>query len=261
MRYDFREKELSYRRPLWNRVDSVMKKPRWLRRVAYLDTALACETILLLSRGYDPKKLYPINRSPAQLARLTQVLKTRGLPEVSTKGGAGEFHEVCERRLADDIHFDVLSFDGTGHVGSVEHAGGLLGATVKKLSPSVVTVTLLVGRETHETWTWIKDVSALGKKSVRDSRGDEKRESIRTRIGFALMAIVGGHRGTCWFHISDLYWTTYRSTSRQTFAFAVARLVPHASDPHGHQTARNAFAPVCQLPAGAFAQAFGANSR
>lgn len=90
-----------YRKIVWNLVDSWMRKPRALRRVIYLDTALGLETAFLLRRGYQSQNLLPVNFSAAELAHLN-----RKFPDVH--GKSGNLLEM-DRSFADIIHFDATT--------------------------------------------------------------------------------------------------------------------------------------------------------
>lgn len=142
--YDFEAKR-RYRKKLWCWIDDQLahKVPKSKRNVLYLDTSEALETQFLLQRGYNPERLHPVNMNPAQVACLTMRLDKLGLPRVQTHG--------CEwtRVLSEQKEcWHVMSFDGCGPVSSRNTMGGLRACMEYAASQTIVSATLLKGRET-----------------------------------------------------------------------------------------------------------------
>lgn len=225
MKYDFDEKQSGYRIPVWNAVDAMLEKPKALRRVAYLDTADALDTVELLRRGYSSENLVAINRSPAQVAALTMRLARIGLPRVHTRGADfADYVANCGRQ------FDVLSFDGCGNVigRSLRQFFTGLGAAIAESRPRVVTLTLLGGRESPEITRALRESTALFG-SIRTSSGAADQQHHLARLRWVICLLQGfkyEERLVCATHVVDFRWGTYMSASGQPMVWGVLRTAP-----------------------------------
>lgn len=141
--YAFAAKD-EYRRKLWLWVDANIRPQRPVRKrvVAYLDTRDGLETRFLLSLGYRPEHLHAINSNPADMALLTMRLRADGLPQVQTHGI--DFARVVE---SEKIRFDVMSFDGCGHIASPNTLRCVRKMSAVARPGCVITATVLAGRE------------------------------------------------------------------------------------------------------------------
>lgn len=221
--YDFETKQRYRQRKLLS-FDRLCSRPVGIRRVAYLDTAEALDTINFLKRGYKPENLWAINRSSAQVACLSRRLDALGLPRVNTIGL--DFFEALERKVGD---VDIIDFDGTGCL--TDHLVEKIGCSVAIRRVSVYSLTLLGGRETHHNQTTIlKDVM---KEEFQDiaitSFGTTTPASHRARVKTMMMAFVdvGKTNRPCLFHATKILWDVYLSTSNQPMIWMATKLEPH----------------------------------
>jgi hypothetical protein len=103
--YDFESKHL-YRRRREQAIDKICSAGKFRdRKVAYLDTGEALDTIAYLKRGYRPQNLWAINRNPAEVAWLTRKLKSLNFPTINTVGL--EFEEALFARIPE---VDIIDF-------------------------------------------------------------------------------------------------------------------------------------------------------
>jgi hypothetical protein len=135
-------------------------KPVVLRKVAYLDTGEALDTMSYLRRGYRPENLWAINRNPAEVAHLTRTLEAHGLPRINTVGL--EF----ERALSERIPIvDVIDFDGMSQLH--DKMVDMLGRIANQRKNIIFGVTLLGGREMGLE---VGDVTGFHVKHVTENR-------------------------------------------------------------------------------------------
>src|SRR5262245_56815463 len=143
--YDFQAKS-EYRAELWKWVnDHMFAVPVNKRKVCYLDTKQCLETEYLLSLGYRANNLHPCNINPAEVALLTMRLDALGLPRVNTHG------MDIARIVRQFGPFDVVSFDGCGHIGSPATLKAIRLISREMRPKSIITATILAGRETGDT--------------------------------------------------------------------------------------------------------------
>lgn len=240
--YDFESKHL-YRARRELAIDQMSAKTKYLRRVAYLDTGEALDTISYLKRGYQAENLWAINNNPAEVASLTRKLKTLGFPAVHTVGV--DFVDALEKRVPD---VDVIDFDGMSNLNkkTVELLSKVI---LSRNANEVIGITILSGRESLKD-CWYRSV--VGGKSFDGSpRFDEGSEchtsfgtktnsSHKQRIRTLVGNIVYKHcshadcelglacrNARCFAHVKDLKWDTYQSISGQPMVWTVFKLVPH----------------------------------
>lgn len=199
--------------------------PIKLRRVAYLDTGSALDTIFRLEQGYSPCNLYPVNKNPAEVAHLTMKLRKQGLPDVNTRGvsiGSG-----FDRGVIPTV--DVIDFDGMYVVGHE------MTATLQSLVKSgarVLAVTLLGGREQRFHGTLVRHWPARDKSAtVTTSFGSQVRSTHLSRIGMTFQHAQSVYDsqgvGSCIAHITDAKWDVYVSENGSPMVWGVAQLRPH----------------------------------
>jgi hypothetical protein len=242
MNYAFAAKQTEYRRRQWIMVDRLSKKPVALRRVLYLDTKQGLETRHLLSLGYAPDNLFAVNSNPAEVALLTSGLKRDGLPLVHTIGR----DYISAMRPAVDkakAKIDVISFDGTGCLGRLtESVFGPASALAAQWG-SVITMTLLAGRECGKYGDIVKDLAPCMAKTVRTSYGTHVNRTHAARVQALLMRVQvmsavfacdkDGCEGEenigkwCQFHYTACKWHCYMSESRQPMIWMVMTAEKH----------------------------------
>lgn len=238
--YDFASKHL-YRQRRESAIERMAPGNKYTRRVAYLDTAEALDTISYLQRGYQPKNLWAINRNPAVVAHLTMKLDSLGLPRVNTVGM--EFEEALERRVPE---VDIVDFDGMSC---------LHGKLVQSLSriiesrPKVTLgMTLLAARETGLFSMTVEFPDRWAQKTIYETSMLNRLEGIRhtsfgtpvinirhlERIWVALYTIASPYfaRRTetmeeCKIHFTRVLWDTYKSISNQTMCWFIVNSEPH----------------------------------
>jgi len=137
--YDFESKHL-YRKRRELCIDRFAVGSFRDRKVAYLDTREALDTISYLKRGYRPKNLWAINRDPVEVALLTQKLDKLGLPRINTCGL--EFEEALEKRVPE---VNIIDFDGMSCIH--QKLLDMLHRIVNKRPNVLYGLTLLGGRE------------------------------------------------------------------------------------------------------------------
>jgi hypothetical protein len=244
MRYDFHEKQRWFRQPVWDAVDAFMGKPRPLRTVLYLDTKQALETKHLLDLGYRPDNLHAVNMNPAEVAVLTKRVSSERGCSVRTHG-----------KRFDDVAWgfgpvDILSFDGVSNLCGGAFKNELANA-VMATTPRVITITVLVGRETAEWFEAIQEAAKNAGPVVKDSCNRDAGAHHWARIKGAVLAatthMLSEDRTACVAHVERVRWGTYRSTSNQTMAWVVAKVVPHK---RGCRPGRgdDRFVPACAWP-------------
>lgn len=247
--YDFESKHL-YRQRRERAIDAALSAGRFRdRKVAYLDTKEALDTISYLNRGYRPQNLWAINRNPAEVAALSRKLDKLGFPRVNTVGL--DFEEALERRVPE---VDVVDFDGM----SCLH-GKLLDMVYRIMvsRPSCVFgVTILAGRESEDRFKPInfddggltlpdelkrqmeifygesyEEVHArfLAEETTNTSFQDHVRRSHECRRRTLLTEL--GSRQPCLIHITSSVWDVYVSSSRQPMLWCVFKTTPHQPIP------------------------------
>lgn len=224
--YDFEAKR-KYRFKLWAEVDKRIAKPRAMRRVVYLDTSEALETMHLLKLGYSADNMLAVNRNPAHVAAITHRLKREGLPRIHTSGrdwlaAIGRFGGL-----------DVANFDGMGCLsyGLCQ----LVRETVSIARPRVLAVNMLAGREDVEFSNWISIASSNFKGPgegdyVRTTYGKSVSSRHINRIRLLLSAALEFDLPRCHLHVKSVGWDVYVSESNQPMVWAVADFVKHEND-------------------------------
>lgn len=218
----------------WQRIanltawDRLLSKPISLRRVVYLDTREALQTITLLEHGYDPKNLLAVNREPVELALLTQRLDRLEYPRILTYSGS------FPDQLPAVGPVDILDYDGTSNMCGSAYNIGLVNG-ILCYTPTLVSFTILAGREsktfTSDLQKFISAYSAAGVIAPsRDSSGHIQNPNHWWRLLFCAHQVTGYRHedtSTCLVHILDWYWGVYQSNSRQPMAWITLRLEPH----------------------------------
>ena len=142
--YDFESKHI-YRKRRETAIDRSLSKPIGLRKVAYLDTKEALDTISYLKRGYKAENLWAINNNPAEMALLSMKLSILKLPKINTVGL--DFEDALNRRVPE---VDIIDFDGMGNIGN--NMAFMLQNITKKRPNTVFGVTVLGGRENNSIY-------------------------------------------------------------------------------------------------------------
>lgn len=229
--YDFASKHL-YRARRETAIDRLANGNPYTRRVAYLDTGEALDTIAYLRRGYQPQNLYAINRNPAEVAVLTKKLKSLRLPSVQTIGL--DFEEALQTRIPD---VDVIDFDGMGCLSiNLVHMLKRIALTRRK---GVYCITLLGGRESNSL-TWMfrdSEDKILPASSVKTSFGTDVNENHARRLHNCINALCiddsqkdpNNALGECIIHLTKLLWDSYMSISKQPMVWGVVAVEPHTS--------------------------------
>lgn len=228
MRYGFEEKG-RYRSLVGNSVDRFLRKPRALRRVVYLDTSDAHETLFWLDRGYAPDRLHAVNRNPAHVAVITRRLRESNLPAVNTHGA-----DFLDAVTGIDGEIDVLNFDGTSQL----HDQGrrAFASLARRLGAGVLAVTVLAGRERRWSSTGIS--LAVRRESgglplfLSDSSGRPVGDGHRARVAAIGQSCMGApdlmtDRYRCVCHISAMLWGLYQSASGQPMLWVSMKIEPH----------------------------------
>jgi hypothetical protein len=222
--YDFAEKSL-YRNRVWMQIDKRCKRPKALRKVVYLDTREALETIFLLDRGYRPENLLAVNREPVEVALLTQKLDRLGYPRVKTAGV--EWERAIRERLGGH-RADILNFDGMGNY-SLDLVN-LLRSSVHIARPRVVAVNMLAGRETGFASDVLFDDASdrLCGGCRKTSSGKDVRETHLKRAFTIVRTVTMAAKGVeCDWHVDSWAWDTYRSSSGQPMVWTVFEISEH----------------------------------
>ncbi|MEN6507510.1 MAG: hypothetical protein ABFD63_01765 [Smithella sp.] len=262
--YDFESKHI-YRKRRESAIDRLLNIPIKMRRVAYLDTKEALDTISYLKRGYRAENLWAINNNPAELAHLTMKLDKLSLPKVNTVGL--DFEYALDHRIP---AVDVIDFDGMGNVGN--KMAFMLGKITESRPNAVYGVTVLAGRETDNIYgIWVKNLPPV---ASHTSFGTLVHSRHSQRLFVLLNIILNGNpceatktykrRPTtddettskdhwysnlheeygmfkddksldtewdvpthCRIHITKLYWDIYMSTSKQPMLWCVCKCEPH----------------------------------
>ncbi len=224
--YDFATKAL-YRTRREVAIDRMLTKHKSLRRVAYLDTGEALDTISYLGRGYKPENLWAINRNPAECAHLSMTLDSLGLPRVNTVGL--DFEDALERRVPE---VDVVDFDGTGNIN--HNLFKMLSRASSGRKSAVFGLTLLGGREGRGESFTSSVLSSSPDKAIRTSFGTltSWRHHRRMRLAVDLglcsdISTTGDKAPMCVAHVAKKAWDVYVSSSRQPMIWVVVRLQPH----------------------------------
>lgn len=228
MDYDFDAKR-QYRDRIVASVDGMLRKPKWLRTVAYLDTKQALETKRWLAEGYNPKNLYAINRSPSEVATLTRRLDSESLPRVNTLGL--HFLDALERV---GCQFDVINFDGTAQVGIKRGlaTGDLNGLARFVVAGGVLCVTVLAARE-HKNDSARVNFGAPAfrsrPQSFRTSFGAGANPSHVRRLQWVARMVTGYNDDAlyCVGHAVKLKWDVYNSASRQPMMWCAVQIARH----------------------------------
>jgi len=201
------------------------------RRMIYLDTGEALQTISLLKHGYRPENLLAVNADPREIAVLTETLDRIGYPRVGTRHGLFE-------DIAWGVQTDVLDFDGTGHIGKADGVGEiLLTNAVYGTTPKVVSFTIHSGREHGATMAALKDchLNNLSRMvPATTSSGRTVSAQHWWRLVTCLLKIcnaASGEARTCLWHVNDWGWDVYQSESGSMMAWMAARLSPHRAHP------------------------------
>ncbi len=225
--YDFKEKQ-GYRSRVWLEIEKRISKPRALRKVVYLDTREALETVFLLDRGYRPGNLIAINREPVEVALLTQRLDKLGYPRITTAGA--EWDRVLSERLAGQ-RIDILNFDGMGNLSLT--LINLLRESLHHVSPTVLAVNMLAGREAGDIKSFLfNDVHGgyvnLLKKlpdNVRTVTGKVVKPSHYRRVVGLISSVTSF--SPCLLHVDAMKFDTYLSVSGQPMVWCVVGLSKH----------------------------------
>lgn len=261
--YDFESKHL-YRQRRESAIDRMCTKSVILRRVAYLDTGEALDTMSYLRRGYRPENLWAINRNPAEVAHLTRTLRNNRMPDINTVGL--DFEDALNRRVPE---VDIVDFDGMSQLHD-KLVDMLYRITVTR-PRAVYGLTILAGREVKDT---IYNTALKESKdpTVRDmmrgsswprhtSFGTEIDHNHIQRLMFALWGLYSPRRHEhgrgvsypCRVHLTKMLWDVYVSTSHQSMLWCVASCQPHRplkfSDVHKIFRDTNGLCiPECELP-------------
>lgn len=221
--YDFESKHL-YRQRRERAIDAALSAGRFRdRKVAYLDTKEALDTISYLNRGYRPQNLWAINRNPAEVAALSRKLDKLGFPRVNTVGL--DFEEALERRVPE---VDVVDFDGMSCLH--EKLIDMLYCIVTSRPSAVYGVTILAGREMEEEFKPISKeddpvFAAYFSGFTNTHYGEKVRRSHEARVDRLLANL--GTRKPCKIHIPRATWDMYISTSNQPMVWCVFQVIPH----------------------------------
>ncbi len=255
--YDFREKE-GYRARREVAIDRMCNVNKKLRRVAYLDTKEALDTMSYLRRGYRSENLFPINNNPAEIAVLTKTLRAKGFPDVN---GVGlDFEDALARRVPD---VDVIDFDGMSCLH--DKLVAMISRVVSSRPRAVYGATLLGGREQRRSGLFAsfirvqKHMRASGDSTrwvtstsfgTHVSEGHAERVLLLTTFGLSGRMHPSGpykklsemseaekvedaraakeiEHSPCRIHIHHLMWDVYISTSHQPMVWVVADCRPH----------------------------------
>jgi hypothetical protein len=228
--YRFHAKD-TYRWRVWNEIDKMVTRPRHLRTVVYLDTSEALETEYLLGAGYCPENMLAVNRSPAQVARLTLRLKTLGLPTVKTAGVEWERAITSTFVQGQGRGVDVVNFDGTGCLSP--DLVNLLAETVSTAKPKVMAVNMLAGREwggKYGLGSYAKTFAPQNVDSVTTSYGRKVNPNHAGRLAVLLTSVLNRHKQSpsqCDVHVVKTRWDVYTSESGQPMVWCVAGMMAH----------------------------------
>lgn len=229
--YNFPTKEL-YRNRREMSINKFCKKPVSLRRVAYLDTSEALDTLTYLSRGYRPENLYPINLNPAEIAHLTRKIRAAGYSDVN--GIGMDFFRAMRERVPE---VDIIDFDGTGCL-DLEFSKDLTMLILDR--PQIILcLMILAGRERDYFREGILEHNqATEDRPYHTSFNTEIRASHFTRMTI-LARLVSGKLvksllddrpeldTSCFTHVERLFWDVYKSISGQPMLWTVVKYSPH----------------------------------
>jgi hypothetical protein len=225
--YDFENKHL-YRKRREIAIDRMISKPIKLRKVAYLDTKEALDTISYLRRGYTPENLYAINNNPAEVAHLTMTLKKNNLPQINTIGL--DFEDALLRRVPT---VDIIDFDGMGCLSN--KLDNMLNRIVRTRPEAVYGITILCGRESRPSGIWgilIKNIPLH--KITKTSFGTDINPNHFQRLWLLLNICLSGKTGgdieskpICITHIKKIIWDVYMSISKQPMLWVICKIEKH----------------------------------
>ena len=147
MNYDFPNKR-QWRRTLYSYVDQFSQKQRAERRLLYLESSQALETIFLVKqKGYKPGQLYPVCDSPAVQAWITTNAERAGIRGLNVKNGLVE--DVIRGYAEQGIFFDSINLDFTGPLSRAMFLClAKIGVCLR--FRTIVSVTILRGRESNK---------------------------------------------------------------------------------------------------------------
>lgn len=147
MNYNFPNKR-HWRRTLYAYVDRWCKKQKGQRRILYLESSQALETIFLVKqKGYKPAQLYPVCDSPAVQAWITTNAERVGIRGLNVRNGPVE--NIVRECAREEIYFDSFNLDFTGPI-SQSLLTALLRISTCLKPFSVVSLTILRGRESEK---------------------------------------------------------------------------------------------------------------
>lgn len=243
--YDFESKHL-YRSRRESAIDRLAEGRFRDRKVAYLDTKEALDTIAYLKRGYKPQNLWAINENPAEVALLTSRLKSLNLPTVNTVGLS--FEDAITRRVPEDV--SVIDFDGMSclHDSLVD----MIQRIVQKRPRAIHAITILAGRESSKSdrygtfkpgaltdkvlesypqWRsqgYKEVVDVCEKTLIPTTFGTKVRTSHWRRLRSLLSDAIGMSKDfTCTAHITRVIWDVYVSISKQPMLWCAVKSEPH----------------------------------
>lgn len=260
--YDFESKHI-YRKRRESAIDRSLHIPKALRRVAYLDTKEALDTISYLKRGYEAHNLYAINNNPAELAHLSIKLKSMGLPKVNTVGL--DFEDALDRRIPS---VDVIDFDGMGNISN--KLAYMLGNITQSRPKAVYGITIMAGRESiggSGIFAVVLKVSPYMAASNKTSFGTTVNKNHVVRLWLVLNGMANAKPvlcrpnsvkklapeekairlkmtdqeldeeydimmkdipvSQCRVHITKMYWDVYMSISKQPMLWTIFSCEPH----------------------------------
>jgi hypothetical protein len=228
--YDFESKHI-YRQRRETAIDRIAGGNPFTRRVAYLDTKEALDTISYLKRGYQPQNLWAINRNPAEVALLTMKLKSLNLPIVNTVGL--DFEKALETRIPE---VDVIDFDGMSCLN--DRIIDSLSRIVFLRKTGIYGFTILGGRENQKWFQQIK----VGHSITRTSFNTEVNTNHSQRLALLLHllripnpelnllnedSIKRIQKFPCSYHIQSILWDTYFSISKQPMIWSIIQISKH----------------------------------
>jgi hypothetical protein len=168
--YDFPNKR-QWRRTAYSYVDTHCPKQRANRRLLYLESAQAQETIFLVKqKGYKPEQLYPVCDSPAVQAWITSNCERAGIRGLNARNGPVE--DVMLKFAREDIFFDSINLDFTGPVSKpLLISLAKIGLVLR--FQTIVSITVLRGRES-DAFFREDNVFVEGKDQVLKGLADEQ---------------------------------------------------------------------------------------
>jgi len=238
MKYRDSRTKLYYRKQIYSFVDRHLPEiKRENRRVIYLDSSEACETLFLLELGYSPQNLFPCNWEKANLAHIRMKLK-KFHPSIANKVNCvcGDIFDVVSKLSGQCFQFDIYNFDLEGKWDNKLDKKVTSISKNTSLENKIFAMTLYGARETGHRCNIIRNSKEFwANRGMRDVLGWKNAAYRFTPPIYhicGLNAKLGLHNSElaiglhCRYHPKTNGWTFSRYNSgRSPMGFVIAKMV------------------------------------